>query len=436
MLSVGNRTFRTPEGSVVFTMKEDTVGNTETPTPTTVGFYRRDYVPPYDFSTENAAIYCRIDHRPGETDFRYWVYGEITEQSLVGGSFTKVMHRGAGDAHYVALLGNGPSGYGYEAAGFGGWQDSPTNTIPKQENLFLGSFQGAGGFQESVKNQGNTVCFHALVHDDGADPTDPDLWATNYGLFYANNSLSNAFVVRVSEFAQNFAQFKVMDHTANQRPCWEVFGDGQMRLSAPEATSGTQNQNPPNFTLRGKYWDGAAEDDYQVQLSFQVANAPTPDGTFRIDIGEPGSETLAFQVTNQGHTSIPGNMTLFSDTATSGSQNENPPVVLLQGSYWDGAAAQSHGCQISYQVTGAPSPTGTMVFTLGATLAGQLTDVGDLTIANNITMSGATFRIAGARTIAAYDDPGNGGDMCSDANYLYRHNGTQWTRIAWDASTW
>lgn len=280
------------------------VDNTETPTPTNISYYQRHYVPPYNLSTENAAIYTRIDHRPGETDFRYWLYGEITEQSIVGGSLTKVMHRGAGDAHYVAMLGDNTSSYGYESAMFGGWQDPPTDSIPKQENGFIATFQGSGGFQESVKNQANSTCFQALVHDDGVDPTDPDAWATNYGLFYANNALSNAFVARRSEYAQNYSMFKLMDHTSNQRPIWQVFADGQVWHNAEEATAISTLQSPSPLVLRGYYWGGAAEQANQTQLSHQTGGAGA--GVFRIDIGNAGSETLALQINESGNMALAG----------------------------------------------------------------------------------------------------------------------------------
>lgn len=282
------------------------VPNSEIPNATTVAYRQLWSAPPHDEATENAAVYCRIDHRPGETDFRYGIYAEITQQSLVGGSFIKVVHRGAGDAQYIALIGDGPSGYGQETAMFGGWQDPGVNTIPKQENGFLASFQGAGGFQESVKNQSNSCGFVALVHDDGVDPTDPDPWATNYGLFYAINSLSNAFVVRVSEFAENFAQFKVIDHTPNQRPRWAVFSDGQMHTYGDEATAGTPDQPSKPVVLRGYYWDGASEEDRQVRLVAAVAGAPTALANLNIYAGPSSGETLIAYIGEDAGAGTPG----------------------------------------------------------------------------------------------------------------------------------
>lgn len=267
------------------------VNNTETPTPTPVATRERIVVPPYDESTENAGQYCRLSYRGTATnDFIYCLYAEIeATQSQVSGSAIKVIHRGRGDGMYIGLLGNNASGYGYEAAGFGGWQDPPTNSVPKQENLFLGSFQGGGGFQESVKNQGNTIAFHALVHDDASDPTSPTPWATNYGLFFANNSLANAFVVRVSQYALNYPQFKVMDYTANQRPRWQVYGDGTTKWDGLEASAGTPNTNSPELQIWGRYWTGSAESSRGAIIK-SVVTAGTP--SLYTYVGTAGAETL------------------------------------------------------------------------------------------------------------------------------------------------
>ncbi len=354
-------------GNLNIQTTREVVNNTEEPTPTTVSAATQFFTPAHgtDGATETAAIYIKNDMTADPVNqFVNGIYiDQDQDQSLVGGAAIKVIHRGAGDAFYVAHLSEGnasgnDSSYGYESAMFGGWQDAPTDTVPKQENGFIATFQGSGGFQESVKNQGNTIGFQVLVHDDGTDPTDPDEWATNYGLFYANNSLSNAFVVRSSQYAGNFSQFKIIDYTVNMRPKWQVFNDGQMWFNSPEAHAGATAQNAQALTWRGHYWDGDSEEAFQAVVSWQVA--ATPSGLLRFDLGSPGSETLAF----------------------------------------------------------------------------QLSQAGDATFAGNITESGTTFRIVQDRTISASTDPGNAGDIASDDNYLYRYTGSQWTRIAWDATPW
>lgn len=394
-----------------------TVDNTETPTPTEVGCWQRHFVPPYDYATENAAIYCRIDHRPGETDHRYWLYGEITEQSQVGGSFTKIIHRGKGDAHYVAIIGNNTSGYGVESAMFGGWQDPPTNSVPKQENGFLASFQGAGGFQESIKNQSNSICYHALVHDDGSDPTDPDVWATNYGLFYANNALSNAFVARRSQYASNYSMFKLMDHTANQRPIWQVFADGQQWHNAPEATSGTPLRSPSPLILRGYYWTGSAEQANQTQLSHQVGGASA--GIFRVDIGNPGSERLVWQVDENGNAGLYGSISVGNSRSR-------------WASYDDGNLTLTNYIGDDFGMLKLGGETNAFPALKRSSNILQVKAADDSVYGNLET---GTLKIVSPNPPTDADDPGIIGQIEWDANYIYVCiNDDTWVRA--QLSTW
>lgn len=272
-LMEGARRFRVL-GEDTLLLEVGSVLNTE-PDPSTVAYRQRWFSPSHDEGDENAAVYCRIDHRPGETDFRYGIYAEITGQSLAGGSFLKVMHRGAGDAQYIALLGNGPSGYGQKVAMFGGWQD-PEETIPKQENGFLASLQGSGPFGESVKNQSNSIGYHVLVHDDGTDPTDEEEWCHNHGLFFANNTLGKSFVARVSEYALNRPIFQIHDHTPEKRSRWEVYAEGEMYFRALEATAEAPDRAAPRIAQFSSYWDGEAEQAYGFVSQPIIAGAPTP----------------------------------------------------------------------------------------------------------------------------------------------------------------
>lgn len=49
----------------------------------------------------------------------------------------------------------------------------------------------------------------------------------------------------------------------------------------------------------------------------------------------------------------------------------------------------------------------------------------------NIDTTGETIRIRTSFTPASSSASGNAGTFCSDSSYLYRHDGTQWKRIAW-----
>ena len=67
--------------------------------------------PQMDGAAESSAIYIRNDHGSTwdtEQRFQYAIYGEQDQgQNLAGGSWSKVIHRGWGDAHFVALMAMG-----------------------------------------------------------------------------------------------------------------------------------------------------------------------------------------------------------------------------------------------------------------------------------------------------------------------------------------
>lgn len=76
-------------------------------TPAVVEYGRRVYVPPIGGANETAAFYGRLESgaTAGQT-FQYCAYFEIptTQNFTRGGSATKVIHRGHGDAHFVGIL--------------------------------------------------------------------------------------------------------------------------------------------------------------------------------------------------------------------------------------------------------------------------------------------------------------------------------------------
>jgi hypothetical protein len=292
--------------------------NSET-TPVSVAYRNRIFAPPYNTATENSAMYCNLNHRAANlTDNINCLYMENdADQSQTGGSLIKIIQRGNGDAVYVALMGNASalgsgSGYGYEAAMFGGLHSDGTSD--KQENGFLGSFQGSGGFTESRKKQSNSIPFHALVHDDGVNPTTPDLWATNYGLFYANNSLANAFRVRVSQYAQNYPQFHISD--SSLRSVWAAYGDGTTYIDGEASTGGDTYHPSPEFRLRGTYWSGSASTYQDTVLKTFVSSGGVP--SLYVYTGATGAPTLVttFNATGQSlqnHTLIEvGGITMYS----------------------------------------------------------------------------------------------------------------------------
>ena len=226
--------------------------------------------PPFNYANENAAVYIKLTHRDDQlNDFIYGIYAEIENQSLTGGSFSKIMHFGRGDAHYVAMfadpaINDGLSGgFAYEGAMFA-----------NAECGFLGSFQGTSGFENSNPVQNYCIAFQALVHDDATDPTLQGMNQHTYGLFIAINSLGNSFVVRQSEYIPNpgVPQIKIADH--NFRPLWEAFGTGGQIMHGPEADGGSPNTAAPELRQRNYYWDGSDEQVYDVVYSTNVSGAP------------------------------------------------------------------------------------------------------------------------------------------------------------------
>lgn len=354
-----------------------------------------------DGATETAALYIKHEHGDtGSTEFVNGIYGEVSEnQSWVGGAFTKVIHRGAGDCHYVALLGD-DSYSGGQQSGNGGGFGYEAAMFRDQQTGFLASFQGLGAagepFPESIQKQDDCVAFHALVHDDSTDPTtaadgQEAFTATNTALFYANNSLSNAFVARVSEYATvGLPQFKLMD--TDQNILWAVYGDGQQHIYGSAASSGSQNEDSTSLILRGFYWDGDSSEPHQTLLTHHVSGAPTPVGDFRIYIGEPSSETLIGQFSTAadgsnaglnmqnnvlyavGTTTMTGaNINLTGNTAASaGTQNVASPFLYLQGRYWTGSASAVHNSFLVHSVNSAPTPEGGIDVYSGLPLSEEL----------------------------------------------------------------
>ena len=286
----------TLDGDVAFTIGKLNIDNSEA-TPVNVAHTVRIEAPAPETSTENAAIFIRPVQRPGEIDFTYGIYGEVSQnQDLVGGSFTKVVHRGKGDAHYVGIFGD-TDGYsfGYESAMF-----------KNAGHGFIATWQGSSGFPESVENQAAVIGFQALVHDNGVDPTTGGAWVTTTGLFHANNSLGNAFVTRVSEFANvGQPQFKLVD--SDLRSLWSVFGSGEQHLISAEATSGTPQQNSPQLILRGHYFSGGEQ---IRQSSIQSIVDVTNKAQLRFSLGSSGAPTLVGLFTEESFRLLDGTVSL------------------------------------------------------------------------------------------------------------------------------
>lgn len=266
--------------------------------------------PPVGTDSEQAYLYMKLSHRDYTLDdLIYGIYAEIENQSITGGSFTKVMHFGRGDAHYVALFadpalhGFPSGGYGYEAAHFA---NATTG--------FLSSRQGALGFENSNPIQNDCVDFVALIHDDNVNPVALGYTGTTRGNFIVENSLGNSFVSRQSQYIPDAGvpHFKITDHTF--RPLWAAFGTGEMHLYGLTADVSNSNRAAPEIRQRSYYWDGAAEQSYDVIYAPGISGAPTPTP----------SASLAFQEIVNGTpqaaeflwTATPGNLSLLGNTVS------------------------------------------------------------------------------------------------------------------------
>jgi len=355
------------DGTVHAVLKRANVNNNEA-TPVAVSAAIQVIPPDHgtDGATETAGIYCKnnMDGTPAD-EFSNCIYLESDpDQSNAGGAMIKALHYGGGDGIYVGHLWNNTddveSSVGFESAMFGGFQDYPTNTVPKSEQGFIATLQGNDpAFAQGYPDQSNSTGFEALVHDDSNDPFGETTWVTGFGLFYANNSIGNAFVSKVSDYqSAGYPEFAVKD--SDLRIKWSVFNTGGMIVYSDEATAGAQNQNAYSTEWRGAYWDGAAEQTRSMKIAYQVSGAPTGTGTLRFDGGATGAEALLFQIT----------------------------------------------------------------------------DAGNMNVTGGVTQSGTTFRIGTTRTISAYNDPGNEGDFCFDSSYIYGYRSGRWYRMPWDGGTW
>lgn len=284
MLKLGDKIFNADthrfqhsDGYLKYEAMRQSIPNLES-SPVTVGYQNRFYPPPPSYATETAAIYHRMIHDAYQ--FVYGIYGEVDAyQSLTGGSFTKIIHRGKGDAHYVALMRPGtpdPGGFGYEAAMF-------TNG----GNGFIATLQGQLGFPDSEPNQNNAVGFQALWGDDGVDPG----FIPNYGMFYANNSPGHAFMARLNQFAdQGVPQIMVTEPSFRIRHA--IYGSGATHLYGDAATAGDIDRNSPDLVLRGHFWDGTNSISIERQSLLRTVVSATGTPQLYYYYGTPGAETL------------------------------------------------------------------------------------------------------------------------------------------------
>jgi hypothetical protein len=226
--------------------------------PNTVRYTHSITTQPLGGDLESSAIYMKMNHATSQ--MVYGIYGEIdASQNGVGGSFTKVNHLGAGDAHYVAHFGTG--GIGYESAS---WANNTTG--------FLADVQIAG--------LSNAIMFNALW----AQATVP-----NYGMFVATGVPANALTIsKYDNSHEGNVQIRITQPNYGV-DCFEVFGSGQVNQIAAHSTSGTTLTNAPEHRLVASYWNGTASVEQHAVMGHAM-DSTSPTSHMYIKIGPYASE--------------------------------------------------------------------------------------------------------------------------------------------------
>src|SRR5574337_126801 len=241
--------------------------------PNTVRYSINMFAQPLASAVESTALYMKMDHSVDQ--MVYGIYGEIdASQSHVGGSFSRVVHNGAGDAHYVAHFGQ--DGLGYESAS---WADGTT------------------GFLADVQIDGlpNSVLFNALWQQ----PTVP-----NYGLFVATDSPGNSLTIsKLAGSDEGQVQIRITEPAYSYNR-FEVFNSGQINQKAVAATSAVTLNNAPEHRLVGTYWNGTTSVEQHAVIGHAIDNV-APSSHIYLKVGPYGAEQYVAMF-SQGQTDFQG----------------------------------------------------------------------------------------------------------------------------------
>jgi hypothetical protein len=226
--------------------------------PNTVRYTASFFALPLGSDVESTGIYIKMNHSAAQ--MVYGIYGEIdANQNGTGGSFTKVNHLGAGDAHYVAHFGKGS--IGYESAS---WADNTTG--------FLADVQIAG--------LSNAIMFNALW----AQATIP-----NYGMFVATGVPANAITIsKYDDQHEGNVQIRITEPNYGYDR-FEVFGNGQINQIGVYANSVVQLSNSREHRLVASYWNGS-EAVQQHAVFGHAMDSTAPSSHIYLKVGPYGSE--------------------------------------------------------------------------------------------------------------------------------------------------
>ncbi|HEX7273130.1 MAG TPA: hypothetical protein VF420_13365 [Casimicrobiaceae bacterium] len=205
-----------------------TILNSDPINPSVVRFAARGYMPALVGGTsETAHFFARVDPTLADPQ-QAAIYIDITAAQLdTQGPAIKVIHAGAGDGIYVAMVGG--NGSGYECAT---WVD------------------GTRGYISTIQVDGlaNSTLFNALWDQ----PTVP-----NSGMFLADRSPGNAYTVVTRTGANpGQTQIRILDQAAG-RNHFAAYTDGSVQLD-PDAATGGGDVASPEERVFASSWDGVA----------------------------------------------------------------------------------------------------------------------------------------------------------------------------------
>ena len=165
---------------------------------------------------------------------------------------------------------------------------------------------------------------------------------------------------------------------------WQLQNDATMVFNSLLSSAGTPTRDAPKIKTYGSYWDGAAAREYGMWHYFGVTGASA--GNYDIYMGRPGFEAPVARFTSAGTLQLLGgtpriDMQLgqilsvadlgFRDSlqgqaaaADAIDTFRDGPDIVLDGTYWTGAASVAHGARLRFDMVSA-APKGYLAFMYG-----------------------------------------------------------------------
>lgn len=394
--ALGNLTIDMAAG-VSNTVGNATITNLDTAfghTPALVRYSMRPFTQPFAGANESSAFYWRYDATLGGTNAQYGLYLEVDpiQNYTTGGSATKVIHRGHGDAHFVALLngispatitamtGNGVSpivctipshGFGQNdivtisgctgnTAANGTWFgitviDSNTFSLPASTgngtyNASSGQAQDIDppvGYEGAQWGDGCTSFLASMQYPGGrANATGFNFLyqanaLLNYGGFVGNEVPNNCFVVNkrigmADSTLDGYSQFSLLD--ANIRMLGgNGVSSGNYRGGWSASTAYVLNDTVAILI-------GSNYHAYACILA--NTNQQPPNATYWTEVTDtPNFNRRRFAVFNSGEVDI---VSLLANSSTT---TYDSPILRQKGSYWNGSAGIERSAYLVHHMT-------------------------------------------------------------------------------------